>query len=106
MASMMRRRQFLQLAGVGGVVVVSGLGAAARAADLLGFIGSAADAAVPDLLAACKAPNAALGLHAAVALVQIDPAQAAVAEATGHHFTQLPMSARAVIEALVGDDEK
>ena len=31
-------------------------------------------------------------------------AQAALAEATGHHFTQLPMSARAVIEALVGDD--
>ena len=32
-------------------------------------------------------------------------AQAALAEATGHHFTQLPMSARAVIEALVEDDK-
>jgi CO/xanthine dehydrogenase Mo-binding subunit len=31
-------------------------------------------------------------------------AQAALAEATGHHFTSLPMSARVVLEALVEDD--
>jgi len=33
-------------------------------------------------------------------------AQAALAEATGHHFTQLPMSARAVIEALMDEADK
>jgi HEAT repeat protein len=53
--------------------------ASVKAADVLGFIGPAASAAVPDLLAACKLPDAGLRLHAALALVQVDPVQAPVA---------------------------